>query len=66
MDTTDEQIERALIKQWGKGFKVRVIEVIRRKSFGVIVLYRVKCLRDGCIEWRCKTSGGEHVTRRKF
>lgn len=66
MEATDDQVERALIKQWGKGFTVNVFEIIRRKSFGVIVLYRVKCHRDGCIEWRCKTGGGEYVTRRKF
>lgn len=70
METTDEDIDRVLRKQWGKGYTFKIIEVIRRKSFGIIVLYRVKCHRDGCIEWRCKGWGGnvgwEYVTRRKF
>lgn len=71
METTDLDIKRALDKQWGKGFTVTIREVIRRKSFGVIlVLYKVKCHRDGCVEYRVKGWGGnagwEYVTRRKF
>jgi len=69
---TDEEIEAWVRKNWGKGYEVTILEIIRRKRYGVnIILYKVTCERDGATEWRCKgwskvMGGWDYVTKRKF
>lgn len=68
----DEDIEKHITKSYGKGYQVKILEIIRHKAAGAtVVLYRVKCDRDGAIEYRCKgwgkaMGGWDYVTRRKF
>jgi hypothetical protein len=68
---TDEEIEAAVNKGYGKGYRVKILEIIRRKEL-VLVRYRVKADRDGCIEWRVKgwgtkaMSGWDFPYRRRF
>jgi hypothetical protein len=69
---TDDEIETLIRKEWKKGYVVKILDIIRKKSCSVtIVLYRVKCERDGMTEWRCKgwgsaAQGWDYVTRRKW
>lgn len=69
---TDDEIEKILLKQWGEGYVVTVLEIIRRNRFkAIVVFYKVKCLRDGQVEFRCKgwgnaAAGWDCVTRRKW
>jgi hypothetical protein len=69
---TKDDVQELLDKQWGKGYKVIVREVIVKPGFeATVIFYKVKCLRDGMTEWRCKGwgsagQGWDYVTRRKW
>lgn len=69
---TKDDVQELLDKQWGKGYEVKVREVIIKMAWqATVVFYRVTCKRDGMTEWRCKgwgTAGGgwDYVTRRKW
>jgi hypothetical protein len=69
---TDDEIEELVQKDWRKGYEVKVLQIIRHGSSKLtMVIYKVKCLRDGMTEWRCKgwgNAGGgwDYVTRRKW
>lgn len=67
----EEKIELVINEVYGEGYSVRIQEIIRRKSLNlIVVLYRVKCHRDGAREWRCKGinphHGWDYVVKRKF
>jgi hypothetical protein len=69
---TKDDVQEMLDEQWGKGFEVTVRETITKAGWHcTVVFYKVKCLRDGMVEWRCKGWGGasagwDCVTRRKW
>lgn len=71
---TDDEIEKMLRKQWGKGYSVAIKEILHKKLFRItLVFYKVTCERDGFTEFRCKgwttgnvPGGFDHVTRRKW
>lgn len=71
MELTDEDIERALDQSWGKGYRVTIREIQRKKAFqAIIVFFKVKADRDGSTEYRIKVisaqGGWEARTRVKF
>jgi len=62
LQMSDVEIDKQLKLEWGKGYSVKVRKVIRKKSIPLtVVIYRVKCHRDGASEIRCK--GGSKVDR---
>ena len=69
---THDEVQQLLEEQWGKGYDVRVKEVIIKAAWqGTVVFYKVTCKRDGMTEYRVKTwgsasSGADIVTRRKW
>lgn len=69
---TKQEIEEMLVKQWGKGFTVKVKEVMKKTSWeAMIVFYKITSTRDGMTEYRVKgwgtaSSGWDCVTRRKW
>lgn len=69
---TNDEVQEMLDEQWGKGFEVTVREVIIKTGWQcTVIFYKVKCLRDGMVEWRCKgwgsaSAGWDCVTRRKW
>lgn len=68
---TDEEIEKLVIRDYGKGYEVKIIEIIRRKEL-ILVRYKVRAERDGTTEWRIKgwgnrsMSGWDYPYRRRF
>lgn len=69
---TKEEAHELLVKDWKKGYTVKVLEVIVKKACrATIIFYKVTCIRDGMTEYRCKgwgNAGGgwDYVTRRKW
>lgn len=70
-ELTDEEIEAIINRDYGKGYKVRILEIIRRREL-ILARYRVKSEHDGAREWRVKGwgtqgfSGWDYPYRRKF
>lgn len=70
-ELTDEEIEQIVNRGYGKGYRVRILEIIRRKGL-VLVRYRVKADHDGSREWRIKgwgtegSSGWDYPYKRRF
>lgn len=58
-------------KSYGKGYDVKIIEIIERKEL-TLIRYKVASKRDGVIEWRIKgygsraMSGWDYPYRRVF
>lgn len=69
---TKEEVQELLVKEWGKGYEVTVRKVIIKTGWeATVVFYKVKCNRDGMVEWRCKGwgsagAGWDYPTRRKW
>lgn len=69
---TKDEVQELLDEQWGKGYEVKVREVIIKPAWqSTVVFYKVTCKRDGMCEWRVKcwgaaSQGSEIVTRRKW
>ena len=68
---SDEEIEALILKDYGKGYKVKIREIDRSKKGLILVFYKVTAERDGCTEWRVKgwssaMSGWDYPYRRKF
>lgn len=56
-----KEIKAALNREWGEGYKWKIIEIIKRDYCNLtMVIYRVKCIRDGSVEYRCKNMSGNH------
>jgi len=71
LQMSDEEIGDHLKNEWGHGYSVRVRKVIRRRGpLLTLVIYRVKCHRDGAVEIRCKgvsmVDRWDHVIHRRF
>lgn len=69
---TKDEVEDMLRKQWGKGYRVKVKEIIKKTGWkAMIVFYKVTCIRDGMTEYRVKgwgtaSAGWDCATRRKW
>lgn len=66
-----KQIKKLLKADWGKGYEFKVLEILNREDWGVlIVFYRVTCDRDESTEHRCKNLIGnskwDYVTKIQF
>ena len=68
---TDEEIEREVNRGYGEGYRIKILEVIRRKEL-ILVRYKITAERDGVREWRIKgwgtkaMSGWDYPYRRKW
>lgn len=67
---TKEEAFKIVNKGYGKGYDVKVLEVIERKGLH-LVRYKVTAKRDGMCEWRVKgwgpaMSGWDFPYRRKW
>lgn len=68
---TKKEAHAVVDKGYGKGYDVKILEIIERKEL-ILIRYRVQAKWDGAIEWRVKgygtkaMSGWDFPYRRKF